>query len=157
VDSARVVDAAAQAAAGAGGAARAERRRPSSPSDVVTSADAVVVAPPAALVGAADFDDARDDAALEQEEQPPLSVFGLEVLEVLFRGETTSVLQRLESGDTLRIIHLPAELDPASLEAADTRDRELTLQVATGGWIVMRAPVDERELLELMDRLLGER
>ena len=128
---------------------------------MVTSADAVSAAPAAAL-GRVGLDDARDDA-VDQEEQDrlyPLVVPGLEFLDLRQRGdrrpEGQLVLQRLESGDTLQIFHLPVEIQPASLEAADPADRELVLQLANG-WIVMRAPVEELELLALMEGLLGER
>ncbi len=65
------------------------------------------------------------------------------------------MLQRLDSGETLEVIHLPPEIAPASLPEADPVQRELVLQT-TAGWIVMRAPVTEEQLMELMGRLLSE-
>ena len=83
----------------------------------------------------------------------------LEVLDVRFRGpgvrsEGQVVLQRLESGDTLEVIHLPPDIDPSSLNDPLAGDTELVVQRAAG-WIVMRAPVSEEALLELLERLLG--
>ena len=83
------------------------------------------------------------------------------VIDVLNRGsgvrtEGQVALQRLESGDTLEVIHLPPELDPSVLEDPKPGDTELVVQRAAG-WIVMRAPVSEEALFELLERLLAER
>jgi hypothetical protein len=135
-----------------------ERR--SAPSDVVSSANSVGAA--AGLTPVARSADAADaDEVSPVEESYSLVVPGLEVLEVRFRGtgvrsEGQVVLQRLESGDTLQVIHLPPEMDVEVLEGPGPRDNQLVLQRATG-WIVMRAPLDDGALLDLMGRLLGTR
>lgn len=135
---------------------RPERRAP--PVEVVTSAQ--VSAPTAGLVlGRTGGDgDARDEITTD-EDSYSLVVPGLRVLDVRFRGTGTRpegqvALQLLESGDTLRVIHLPAELSPDSVEAGPAGDNELVMQ-RSAGWIIMRAPLSEAELMELMTRLLS--
>jgi len=146
-------------AAGAGTSAEPERR--SAPAEIVTSANVTAPAPGiATLARSVEFGDARDQVAAD-EDSYSLVVPNLEVLEVRFRGPGTSpegqvVLQRLESGDTLKVIHLPPEIDPSSLEERAPADTELVVQRAAG-WIVMRAPLSEESLLELLERLLAER
>ena len=146
-------------AAAAGTDAEPERR--SAPAEIVTSANATGPATGLATPGrSVEFGDARDQVAAD-EDSYSLVVPNLEVLEVRFRGPGVSpegqvVLQRLESGDTLKVIHLPPEIDPSSLEERAPRDRELVVQRAAG-WIVMRAPLSEEFLLELLERLLAER
>lgn len=139
--------------------AAAELERPASPEDVLTSASRVTDRGGVTAFGRApqDGDDAPDD--LTDGASYSLVVPDLEVLDVRFRGEVRPegqvVLQRLASGDTLQVIHLPAQIEPGSLEPADAGHRQLVLQTASG-WIVMRAPVGEDELMELMRSLLSE-
>lgn len=143
----------------AGAAAAAEPERRSGSLDVVTSANA---AAPVAGLGAQrrsiEFGDNRDEVDTEQESYS-LVVPGLDAIDIRFRGtgvrsEGQIVLQRLESGDTLEVIHLPPEMDPSSLEDPTPGDTELIVQRAAG-WIIMRAPVSEEALLELLERLLA--
>jgi hypothetical protein len=54
------------------------------------------------------------------------------------------------------VIHLPPEINPSSLEEPASGDAEVILQRAAG-WIVMRAPLSEASLLELLERLLAPR
>jgi hypothetical protein len=82
------------------------------------------------------------------------------VLELRYRGtgvrrEGEVMLQRLESGDTLFVIHLPPEINPSRLEPRAPDQNELVVQRQSGS-IVMRAPVSEGALMDLMARLLGE-
>lgn len=144
---------------GAGAAGVAEPERRAEPSDLVTSAN--VGAPAVGLTGRArsiEFGDARD--ITEDEESYSLVVPNLELIEVLNRGsvrpEGQVVRQILESGDTLVIIHLPPEMDPAAVEDPSPGDNELVVQRAAG-WIVMRAPVGDEALHQLLERLLEER
>jgi len=137
----------------------AERERPRSPSEVVTLGSLSADAPGIGTLGrGSDVEpDGIDD--LEDDEAPySLVVPGLEVIDVRFRGGVTPegqvVRQRLASGETLEVIHLPVDVDPSTLEEAAPQDRELVLETGSG-WIVMRAPVDRDELMELMTRLLG--
>jgi hypothetical protein len=126
--------------------------------EVMTSAR--VSAPTTGLVlGRAAADGQRDQAA--GDDSYSLVVPGLPVLDVRFRGSGTEpegqmALQRLESGDTLQVIHLPLELDPARLEAGEPGTRELVVR-RSAGWIVMRAPLEDAALMELMTRLLAGR
>ncbi len=136
-----------------------EVERPSSAAPVITSASRPADAPGVVIFGRPSDDvTSRSDEPVDDDSYS-LVVPNLEVLEVRFRGsirpEGQVVLQRLASGDTLKVIHLPAGIEPSSLEAADPSDRQLVLQT-TSGWIVMRAPVGEDELMELMARLLSE-
>lgn len=133
-----------------------ERR--SAPGDVVTSAAASAPTPGLALGRGSS--DARD-ATAATDDSYSLVVPGLPVLDVRFRGSGTRpegqvALQRLESGDTLQVIHLPLDLDPAALEERPQGINELAMKRSTG-WIVMRAPRDDAQLMELMTRLLSGR
>lgn len=137
-------------------AARASQaeRRVAVQDQVVTSAiSADAAAPP------------RQRAANEQEEQDetPVSLVvpGLEVLDVLPVGQGTAfagirALQRLESGDTLELVHLPEGIDPSLLPPLRPGNSELVRQ-RPEGWLVMRGPVTERYLQELLQRLEGGR
>jgi hypothetical protein len=150
-----------QAPDSAGGGATAEPARRSVPAEVVTSANQA--APSAGLQAqgrTVEFGDARD-AAAEEEASISLVVPNVELLEVRFRGtgvrsEGQIAIQRLASGDTLQVIHLPPEIDPSSLDELPPGHREVILQ-RDAGWIVMRAPVSEATLIELLERLLAER
>jgi anti-sigma factor RsiW len=101
-----------------------------------------------------------DDAAADQvadDEAASLVVPGLEVLDVLPVGEGTTfagmrALQRLQSGDTLELVHLPEGVAPASLPALRTGWSEL-VRPRGDGWLVMRARVPEATLAELLQRL----
>jgi hypothetical protein len=136
-----------------------EPERRSAQADVVTSANAAAPAVGiTTLSRRAEFGDQRDER-VQDEDSYSLVVPGLEVVDVLNRGagvrpEGQVVLQRLPSGDTLRVIHLPPEIDPSALEDRAAGDTQLLVQRAAG-WIVLRAPVSEEELLELLERLLG--
>jgi hypothetical protein len=133
--------------------------RRSAPTRVVTSA--TTVAPLGGLIGrGADFGDAGDARRRTDEEFYSLAVPNLDVLELRYRGtgvrrEGQVMLQRLESGDTLFVIHLPPEINPSRLEPRAPDQNELVVQRQSGS-IVMRAPVSEGALMDLMARLLGE-
>jgi hypothetical protein len=89
-----------------------------------------------------------------------LVVPGLEVLEVvsLTWGQAAAasggvrVLQRLETGDTLELTHLPDGVDPSVLPPLDEHLSELVVPGQVG-WLVMRAPVAATSLAELLQRL----
>ncbi|MEX2048394.1 MAG: hypothetical protein WEB90_02335 [Gemmatimonadota bacterium] len=86
-----------------------------------------------------------------------LVVPGLEVLDVLPVGEGTTfagmrALQRLQSGDTLELMHLPGTVSTASLPPLRVGWSELVRERGEG-WLVMRAPVPEATLAELLLRL----
>jgi len=103
----------------------------------------------------ADAPDPPSDAA--EEEPVSLVVPGLEVLDVLPVGEGTSfrgmrALQRLQAGDTLELVHLPEGIDPSSLPPLRPGWSEL-VRPRGSGWLVMRAPVAEASLVELLQRL----
>ena len=134
-------------------AIEADRRRTQDQQDqVVTSA---ISAEPIAL---------RQRAANEaqsDEDSVSLVVPGLEVLDVLPVGQGTTfagmrALQRLESGDTLELVHLPEGIDPSFLAPLAPGQNQLVLQRGAG-WLVMRAPVPEPYLQELLQRLEGGR
>ena len=130
----------------------------SGPVEVVTSASTAAPVGGLVLGRATPSDEARAEVA-GNDDTYSLVVPGLPVLDVRFRGSGTRsegqvALQRLDSGDTLEVIHLPPELDPAELEAKAAGTNELVMRRASG-WIVMRAPLDEAGLMELMTRLLA--
>lgn len=86
-----------------------------------------------------------------------LVVPGLEVIAVLPVGEGSTfagmrAFQRLESGDTLELIHLSGGVEPSSLPRVREGWSEL-LRPRGSGWIVMRAPLPEASLVELLQRL----
>jgi hypothetical protein len=101
--------------------------------------------------GSAQAERVADDDAVS------LVVPGLEVLDVLPVGEGTTfvgmrALQRLQSGDTLELVHLPGTVSPASLPPLRVGWSELVRERGEG-WLVMRARVSEATLAELLLRL----
>lgn len=128
----------------------------------VAAQDQVVTSAISADQGAPAFRRRAADEEIDQIEEPvSLVVPGLEVLDVLPVGQGTvfagvRALQRLESGDTLELVHLPETIDPSLLPLLRPGTSELVLQ-AGSGWLVMRAPVTERYLQELLQRLEGGR
>jgi hypothetical protein len=96
-------------------------------------------------------------AMFTDEDTASLVVPGLEVLDVLPVGQGTTfagmrALQRLQTGDTLELVHLPEAIDPASLPPLRPGWSEL-VRSRGSGWLVMRAPVPEASLIELLQRL----
>jgi hypothetical protein len=137
-------------------AARAAESRPRVSADqVVTSAiDAAAPAAPSLQRAGAtnEVERERDD-----EETESLVVPGLEVLTVENLGEGTVFagtrsLQRLASGDTLEVIHLPEGVDP-SLLAPLAQGRSQVVRQHVDGWLVMRAPLSLIDLEQLLERL----
>jgi hypothetical protein len=134
-------------------AIEADRRRAQDPQDgVVTSA---ITAEPTAQRQRAANEEERDEDSVS------LVVPGLEVLDVLPVGQGTTfagmrALQRLATGDTLELVHLPGGIDPSFLEPLAPGQNQLVLQRGAG-WLVMRARVPEPYLQELLQRLEGGR
>jgi hypothetical protein len=133
----------------------AESRRRVSADQVVTSAiDAAAPAAPSLQRAGATNEVERDRA---DEETESLVVPGLEVLTVENLGEGTAFagtrsLQRLASGDTLEVIHLPEGVDP-SLLAPLAQGRSQVVRQHVDGWLVMRAPLSLIDLERLLERL----
>ena len=135
-------------------AVEADRRRTQDQQDqVVTSARSAepTAAPAVSRQRAADAEAQRDEDSVS------LVVPGLEVLDVLPVGQGTTfagmrALQRLASGDTLELVHLPEGIDPSFLPPLAPGHNQLVLQRGAG-WLVMRAPVPEPYLQELLQRL----
>ncbi len=131
----------------------ARRRTPDQQDQVVTSArSAEPTAAPAVSRQRAAADETR-----REENSVSLVVPGLEVLDVLPVGQGTTfagmrALQRLESGDTLELVHLPEGIDPSFLPPHSPGQNQLVLQRGAG-WLVMRARVPEPYLQELLQRL----
>jgi hypothetical protein len=112
--------------------------------------------PPGALRDRLSVPGALGDTA-SADDLVSLVVPGLEVLDVLAVGEGTTfagmrAVQRLASGDTLELVYLPGSVSPASLAPLRVGWSELVRRRGEG-WLVMRAPVSERELAELLQRL----
>jgi hypothetical protein len=134
----------------------AESRRPVSADQTVTSAlDAAAPGTPSLQRSRAANEVERERA--DEEEAESLVVPGLEVLSVENLGEGTAFagtrsLQRLASGDTLEVIHLPEGVEP-SLLAAPAPGRNQLVRQHVDGWLVMRAPVSLIDLEQLLERL----
>jgi len=103
------------------------------------------------------------DHELEETEAASVSLVvpGLPVIEVRALAEGTApagvrALQRLESGDTLEIVHLPEGIDPGSLPSVGSGRNEL-VALRGGGTVVLRAVLSVEELQTLLRRLDGAR
>ena len=89
-----------------------------------------------------------------------LAVPGLDVLDVVAISwprdaaapAGVRVLQRLENGDTLELIHLPDGVDPSVVAPLDEHLNELVVR-RPAGWLVMRAAVGAASLADLLHRL----
>jgi hypothetical protein len=133
----------------------AESRRRISADQVVTSAlDAPPSVPTLERTRAANEVERDQD---EMEEGESLVVPGLQVLTVENLGEGTAFagtrsLQRLASGDTLEVIHLPEGVEPTLLAPPRTGHNQIVRQ-HPDGWLVMRAPLGPIELEQLLERL----
>ena len=98
-------------------------------------------------------------AAEEKEEEGTLVVPGLPVVSVAWlEGPEVEgvvrVIQLLESGDTLEILHLPAGTDPSVLEPL--RDTRTELVAPRGsGWLVVRAVASRAVLQAVLERMNG--
>jgi hypothetical protein len=121
---------------------------------VTSSLDAAASAAPAAP----QLQRQRASNEVEREvEVGSLVVPGLPVLDVLPVSEGTAfagvrALQRLESGDTLEVFHLPEGIDPSLLAPARPETSQLVRQTPEG-WLVMRAPLALVDLERLLERL----
>lgn len=88
---------------------------------------------------------------------PLLAVPGHEVLDVVNLGDGTTpwgvrVRQRLGDGRTFEVFHLEAGIDPSILP--DEGEEAGEVRAETGqGWVLIRGPLSERELAELLGSL----
>ncbi|MEX2471313.1 MAG: zf-HC2 domain-containing protein [Gemmatimonadota bacterium] len=99
-------------------------------------------------------DEARGDSVSEP---GSLVVPGLEVLSIVWREEGVvpagvRVIQRLDEGQELELIHLPAGFDPSAVHPAEQGVSELVVP-RDQGWLILRAPVEESELRLLLERM----
>lgn len=99
-------------------------------------------------------DEARGDSVSEP---GSLVVPGLEVLSIVWREEGVvpagvRVIQRLDEGQELEVIHLPAGFDPSAVGPAEEGINELVVP-RDQGWLILRAPVEESELRLLLERM----
>lgn len=99
-------------------------------------------------------DAVRDD---EASEPGSLVVPGLEVLSIVWREEGVvpagvRVIQRLDDGRELELIHLPAGFDPSAVDPAEAGVNELVVP-RDQGWLILRAPLEEPELRLLLERM----
>jgi hypothetical protein len=129
------------------------RRRVQADQLVTSSLDAAPAAPQIQRRSAAN--DEREVGA------GSLVVPGLPVLDVLPVSEGTAfagvrALQRLESGDTLEVFHLPEGIDPSLLAPPAPETSQLVRQTPEG-WLVMRAPLALLDLERLLERLESAR
>ena len=85
---------------------------------------------------------------------------GLEVVSVSWvdlEGQTEAavrVLQLMEEGDTLEVLHLPPGVDPSALPARPGDDRRSLVSPGVDGWIVLRARADRTRMEALLARLV---
>lgn len=85
---------------------------------------------------------------------PGLSVVSVGRLEEIELQGAVRVVQLMENGDTLELVHIPAGVDPALLPAAGDGRSQL-LSPRAGGWLVLRARASTDALSELLRRLGG--
>ena len=143
---------------------------PAAPADLSTTlsgADARValsarVESGSGLAGASAFDQPRQRTTRSADradgsEPGSLVVPGLDVLSIVWREEGVTpagvrVLQRLDDGGELELIHLPEGFEPDLLERPADGVTELVVE-RDQGWLVLRAALDEEALVELLRRL----
>jgi hypothetical protein len=85
---------------------------------------------------------------------PGLSVVSVARLEEAELAGGVRVLQLMENGDTLELVHIPAGVDPALLPAVGDGRTQL-LSPRAGGWMVLRARASADVLAGLVRRLGG--
>jgi hypothetical protein len=91
-------------------------------------------------------------------EAVPLAVPGLEVISVsrlegaVLEG-SVRVLQRLEEGDTLELIHLPPGMNPGAIPTVETDGRTELVVPMELGWLVARARLPRGELERIVRTL----
>ena len=109
-------------------------------------------------MGAAAAGEAEEGARADEVSEPgSLVVPGLEVVSIMWREEGVvpagvRVLQRLDDGELLELIHLPAGFDPDAVEVAEPGLGELVVP-RDQGWLIMRAPLAAEELRALLERM----
>jgi hypothetical protein len=96
----------------------------------------------------------------EDEELRSLVILGLEVISLTTLGEGvvsggTLVLQYLEDGEVLELVHLPEGAEPAGASDLELDGRNELVVPRDGGWLILRARRSEAELRVLLDRLNG--
>lgn len=114
------------------------------------------VVPPRSLESSRD----RPEGSREGDEPSDpgsLVVPGLEVLSIVWREEGVvpagvRVLQQLEDGDTLELIHLPDGFDPSGVAPPEPDQEELVVPRGQG-WLILRGPLEEHALEEMLRRL----
>jgi anti-sigma factor RsiW len=99
----------------------------------------------------------RQSGGVDGAETGSLVVPGLDVLSIVWREEGVTpagvrVLQRLEDGGELELIHLPEGFEPDLLERPAEGVNELVVE-REQGWLILRAALDEEALAELLRRL----
>jgi hypothetical protein len=96
----------------------------------------------------------------ENEELRSLVILGLEVISLTTLGEGvvsggTLVLQYLEDGEVLELVHLPEGAEPAGASDLELDGRNELVVPRDGGWLILQARRSEAELRVLLDRLNG--
>jgi anti-sigma factor RsiW len=113
------------------------------------------------LTGTGAFDRGRETlrAADRADDGEPgsLVVPGLEVLSIVWREEGVApagvrVIQRLDGGGELELIHLPEGFEPGLVAPPAMGVTELVVPRGQG-WLILRASLDESDLRELLRRL----
>jgi hypothetical protein len=65
------------------------------------------------------------------------------------------VLQELEDGEILELLHLPEGVDPDDLDPFPEDGKAGVITPRDGGWLIMRANRTVEELQALLERLDG--
>jgi hypothetical protein len=99
-----------------------------------------------------------DLPAFLSETSQPLVVPGLEVISVSWLSGAdldgaVRVLQRMERGDTLEIIHLPSGMDPAAMPPLPADGRTEVVMPRGAGWLVARARLPRQDLEAVLREL----
>ena len=131
---------------------RAEGRRP----DVVTSARKATAG--LSLVPSNHSDEEDPDRHVG--DAPPFVISGLELIDMSWISEGVTaggvrVLQELEDGEILELLHLPEGVDPDDLDPFPEDGKAGVITPRDGGWLIMRANRTVEELQALLERLDG--
>ena len=131
---------------------RAEGRRP----DVVTSARKAMAG--LSLVPSNHSDEEDPDRHVG--DAPPFVISGLELIDMSWISEGVTaggvrVLQELEDGEILELLHLPEGVDPDDLDPFPEDGKAGVITPRDGGWLIMRGNRTVEELQALLERLDG--
>lgn len=102
----------------------------------------------------------EDEPSEHLGEAPAMVISGLEVIDMAWFVEGVvaggvRVLQELEDGEMLELLHLPEGVDPDDLEPFPQDGKTGVITPRDGGWLILRANRTVEELQALLQRLDG--